>query len=88
MNDWEGFLETCTNEEYASQKEYANRNKKRNKRHLTSFVFSFVLKDIVINTGSEMVVAIAGDIIRMPGLPKVPQATKIDIINGEIEGLS
>ena len=50
--------------------------------------FEFDIKDIVINTGSEMIVAIAGDIIRMPGLPKVPQATKIDIINGEIEGLS
>ena len=50
--------------------------------------FNFEIKDIVINTGSEMVVAIAGDIIRMPGLPKVPQATKIDIVNGEIEGLS
>ena len=50
--------------------------------------FRFDIKDIVINTGSEMIVAIAGDIIRMPGLPKVPQATKIDIINGVIEGLS
>ena len=50
--------------------------------------FDFEIKDIVINTGSEMIVAIAGDIIRMPGLPKVPQAVKIDIINGEIEGLS
>ena len=50
--------------------------------------FDFDIKDIVINSGSEMIVAIAGDIIRMPGLPKVPQATKIDIINGEIEGLS
>ena len=50
--------------------------------------FEFEIKDIVINTGSEMVVAIAGDIIRMPGLPKVPQAVKIDIVNGEIEGLS
>ena len=50
--------------------------------------FRFDIKDIVINTGSEMIVAIAGDIIRMPGLPKVPQATKIDIINGAIEGLS
>ena len=50
--------------------------------------FDFDIKDIVINAGSEMIVAIAGDIIRMPGLPKVPQATKIDIINGEIEGLS
>ena len=50
--------------------------------------FRFDIKDIVINTGSEMIVAIAGDIIRMPGLPKVPQATKIDIVNGAIEGLS
>ena len=50
--------------------------------------FDFDIKDIVINCGSEMIVAIAGDIIRMPGLPKVPQATKIDIIDGKIEGLS
>lgn len=50
--------------------------------------FRFDIKDIVINTGSEMIVAIAGDIIRMPGLPKVPQANKIDIVNGVIEGLS
>ena len=50
--------------------------------------FRFDIKDIVINTGSEMIVAIAGDIIRMPGLPKVPQAVKIDIIDGMIEGLS
>ena len=50
--------------------------------------FRFDIKDIVINTGSEMIVAIAGDIIRMPGLPKVPQAVKIDIVDGLIEGLS
>ena len=50
--------------------------------------FEFDIKDIVINSGSEMIVAIAGDIIRMPGLPKVPQAVKIDIIDGNIEGLS
>ena len=50
--------------------------------------FEFDIKDIVVNTGSEMIVAIAGDIIRMPGLPKVPQATKIDIVDGQIEGLS
>ena len=35
-----------------------------------------------------MNVVIAGDIMRMPGLPKVPQAQKIDIVNNEIEGLS
>ena len=50
--------------------------------------FRFDIKDIVINTGSEMIVAKAGDIIRMPGLPKVPQAVKIDIVDGVIEGLS
>ena len=50
--------------------------------------FDFEIKDIVINTGSEMIVAIAGDIIRMPGLPRYPQAQRIDIVDGEIEGLS
>ena len=50
--------------------------------------FNFEIRDIVINSGSEMIVAIAGDIIRMPGLPKSPQALRIDIVNGEIEGLS
>ena len=50
--------------------------------------FEFDIKDIVINTGSEMIVAIAGDIIRMPGLPRGPQAMKIDIVDGPIEGLS
>jgi formate--tetrahydrofolate ligase len=50
--------------------------------------FDFEIQDIVINTGSEMIVAIAGSIIRMPGLPKYPQAQRIDIVEGEIEGLS
>lgn len=50
--------------------------------------FNFDIKDLVINAGAEMLVAIAGDIIRMPGLPKVPQAMNIKIVDGEIEGLS
>ena len=50
--------------------------------------FNFQIRDIVLNTGSEMVVAIAGSIIRMPGLPKVPQAEKIDLRDGKIIGLS
>ncbi len=50
--------------------------------------FTFTIRDFVINTGSEMIVAIAGDIMRMPGLPKHPQAEKIDIVNGQLEGLS
>ena len=50
--------------------------------------FDFEIQDVVINTGSEMIVAIAGSIIRMPGLPKSPQALRIDIVDGNIEGLS
>ena len=50
--------------------------------------FDFEIQDIVTNTGSEMIVAIAGSIIRMPGLPKSPQALRIDIVDGNIEGLS
>ncbi len=50
--------------------------------------FEFEIKDIVINAGAEMIVAIAGDILRMPGLPSSPQALRIDVIDGNIEGLS
>lgn len=50
--------------------------------------FEIQIKDVVINNGAEMIVAIAGDILRMPGLPKNPQALNIDIIDGHIEGLS
>jgi len=46
------------------------------------------VRDIVINNGAEMIVAIMGDIMRMPGLPKEPQAKYIDIIDGQVEGLS
>lgn len=50
--------------------------------------FSIAIRDVVINNGSEMIVLIAGDIMRMPGLPKSPQAERIDIVDGEIVGLS
>ena len=50
--------------------------------------FDFEIRDFVINNGAEMIVAIAGNMLRMPGLPKSPQALRIDVVNGEIEGLS
>ncbi len=50
--------------------------------------FDITIRDFVINGGAEMIVAIAGDIMRMPGLPKIPQAEKIDIVHGQIEGLA
>ncbi|MBB6275804.1 formate--tetrahydrofolate ligase [Porphyromonas circumdentaria] len=50
--------------------------------------FELKVADIVINRGAEMLVIIMGDIMRMPGLPKVPQAVHMDIVNGQIDGLS
>ncbi len=50
--------------------------------------FTINVRDIVINCGAEMLVLVAGDIMRMPGLPKSPQAERIDLVNGHIEGLS
>ena len=50
--------------------------------------FTIRIRDIILNCGSEMIVAIAGDMLRMPGLPKSPQAERITIVDGEIEGLS
>ena len=50
--------------------------------------FDLNVRDIIINNGAEMIVVIMGDIMRMPGLPKNPQAQHIDIVNGNIEGLS
>ena len=46
------------------------------------------IREIIVNAGSEMIVAIAGKMMRMPGLPKTPQAEKIDVVDGHIVGLS
>ena len=50
--------------------------------------FNIHIRDIVVNCGAEMLVLIAGDIMRMPGLPRSPQAERIDLVDGEIVGLS
>ena len=50
--------------------------------------FDMTVREVVINNGAEMIVVIMGDIMRMPGLPKDPQARRIDVINGQVEGLS
>lgn len=50
--------------------------------------FRLDVADIVINSGSGLIVAIAGNILRMPGLPKDPQANRIDVVDGKIVGLS
>ncbi|MCD6450479.1 MAG: formate--tetrahydrofolate ligase [Thermotogaceae bacterium] len=51
--------------------------------------YTFTIRDFEISAGAGFVVALAGDILRMPGLPKVPNATKLDILeDGTIIGLS
>lgn len=50
--------------------------------------FTVTINDIKISAGAGFIIPMAGDIMRMPGLPKVPAATKIDILeDGEIIGL-
>ena len=50
--------------------------------------FTINIRDLVINAGAGFIVAVAGEIMRMPGLPKDPQAMHIKLVNGNIEGLS
>ena len=49
---------------------------------------SIEIRDVKLANGAGFIVAIAGDIMTMPGLPKVPAAERIDIDNdGKITGL-
>ena len=50
--------------------------------------FEFKIADLIINSGAGFIVAVAGEMMRMPGLPKSPQAERIFLKDGEIEGLS
>ena len=50
--------------------------------------FNFTISDIIINRGAEFIVAIAGKMMRMPGLPKKPAAENITIKDNQIIGLS
>ena len=50
--------------------------------------FRVTIRDMKISAGAGFIVAYAGDIMTMPGLPKVPSAEKIDVdANGKISGL-
>lgn len=50
--------------------------------------FTVSVKELRISAGAGFIVAMAGDIIDMPGLPKKPAAESIDIDeNGKIDGL-
>ena len=50
--------------------------------------FDITVKEVRVSNGAGFIVALTGDIMTMPGLPKVPAANKMDILeNGEIVGL-
>ncbi len=50
--------------------------------------FNITVRDISISNGAEFIVAITGNILRMPGLPKKPAAEKIDITTtGKIKNM-
>ncbi|NLV89218.1 MAG: formate--tetrahydrofolate ligase [Tissierellia bacterium] len=50
--------------------------------------FTITVREVKVSNGAGFLVALTGDIMTMPGLPKVPAANKIDILpSGEIVGL-
>ena len=50
--------------------------------------FSITVRELRISNGAGFIVALTGDVMTMPGLPRVPAANKMDIKeNGEILGL-
>ena len=51
-------------------------------------VFTITVRNLKVSAGAGFLVALTGDIMTMPGLPKVPAAEKIDVDeNGKITGL-
>ena len=50
--------------------------------------FEITVRSVKVSAGAGFVVALTGNILTMPGLPKVPAAEKIDVDeNGRITGL-
>src|SRR5688572_20657907 len=45
------------------------------------------VREVRLAAGAEFVVMVCGDIMTMPGLPKVPSASKIDLVDGKVVGL-
>ncbi|SHE91219.1 formate--tetrahydrofolate ligase [Alkalibacter saccharofermentans] len=50
--------------------------------------FTITVRDLTVSAGAGFIVVLTGDVMKMPGLPKVPSAEKIDVDeNGVISGL-
>lgn len=49
--------------------------------------FVVPVRQLQLSVGAGFIVALAGDILRMPGLPRHPSADKVDVVDGEILGI-
>jgi formate--tetrahydrofolate ligase len=49
--------------------------------------FEITVRELRLSAGAGFVVAVTGNIMTMPGLPKKPAAELIDVENGKITGL-
>ena len=45
------------------------------------------VREVRLSAGAEFVVVVCGDIMTMPGLPRVPSAERIDLVDGSVVGL-
>ena len=48
---------------------------------------SMNIREVRLSAGAGFIVAVCGDIMTMPGLPKVPSSERIDILDGQVVGL-
>ena len=49
--------------------------------------FTVTIRELKPSVGAGFIVALSGDIMTMPGLPKVPAASNMDVVDGKIIGL-
>jgi len=48
---------------------------------------SLNIREVRLSAGAEFIVLVCGEIMTMPGLPKVPSAERIDYVDGKVVGL-
>ena len=49
--------------------------------------FQVTVRHLQVNSGAGFLVVLTGDIMRMPGLPRKPQAMGVDVVDGQIVGV-
>ena len=45
------------------------------------------IREVRLAAGAEFVVMVCGDIMTMPGLPRLPSSERIDLVDGHVVGL-